>query len=254
MRSQIRWLIVGVVSYIAISVSAKWPTVAAAAEGEEDVKAVVKALEAHYHTARTLKAVFLERYSEGPHEARVESGTVYFSRPGRMRWEYEAPENKLFIADGKTVWFYVPADRTVSRVPMKESSDWRSPLALLTGKAKVSRFCSRIELAGAPAAEPDHVLLRCRPRGEPAPRRNNSAGTAGARREDGETIHEVFLEVDPATGELADVRVRQAGGIEIEYRFGDWQMNIPLPASLFEFKAPIGVAIVSESSLRNSSH
>ena len=111
-----------------------------------DVQAVVRALEAHYHSAVSLKAAFLERYSEDGKVVRVESGTAYFSRPGRMRWEYESPETKLFVADGKTAWFYVPADRTVSRARMKESADWRTPLALLTGKAKLSRLCGRIEL------------------------------------------------------------------------------------------------------------
>src|SRR6476659_3500194 len=77
----------------------------------DSAKAVARLLDDRYHNAQSLRAVFLERYSDGPHEARVESGTVYFRRPGRMRWDYDAPEKKLFIADGKTVWFYVPADR-----------------------------------------------------------------------------------------------------------------------------------------------
>ncbi len=68
----------------------------AIAGGTSDAaKLVVQAVETRYHTAKTLKAVFLERYSEGRQQVRVESGTAYFSRPGRMRWEYEEPEKKL---------------------------------------------------------------------------------------------------------------------------------------------------------------
>ena len=99
-----------------------------------DARAAARALEAHYHSAKTLQAVFLERYSQGHAGMQVESGLVYFSRPGRMRWEYESPETKLFLVDGKFAWFYVPADRTASRAPIRESTDWRTPLALLTGK------------------------------------------------------------------------------------------------------------------------
>ena len=98
-----------------------------------DVQATVRALEARYQHAHTLKAIFFERYSDGNGGVAAESGTVYFSRPGRMRWEYESPEQKLFLVDGTNVWFYVPADRTASRAKMKESSDWRTPLALLAG-------------------------------------------------------------------------------------------------------------------------
>src|SRR5271169_5234217 len=106
-----------------------------------NAKAAARALESRYAHARTLKAAFFERYSDGNGSAQSESGTVYFSRPGRMRWDYESPERKLFLVDGTNVWFYVPADRTASRAKMKESSDWRTPLALLTGKANFARLC-----------------------------------------------------------------------------------------------------------------
>src|SRR5579859_7170860 len=81
------------------------------------------ALEARYQHARTLKAEFYERYSDGSGGVSAESGVVYFSRPGRMRWEYESPEQKLFLVDGKSAWFYVPADHTASRAKIRESSD-----------------------------------------------------------------------------------------------------------------------------------
>jgi outer membrane lipoprotein carrier protein len=66
-----------------------------------------------------------------------------------MRWEYERPEKDLFLVDGKTAWFYVPADHTVTRVPAKQSEDVRTPLVLLAGQMKVSRICARVELADA---------------------------------------------------------------------------------------------------------
>src|SRR6202171_2360830 len=79
-----------------------------------------------------------------------------------MRWEYEAPEKNLFLVDGKTAWFYVPADHTVTRVPVKESTDWRTPLALLTREMKISRVCARVTLTSLEKpANPENVLLSC---------------------------------------------------------------------------------------------
>lgn len=219
-------------------------------------------LEARYHSAKTLKAVFLEHYREGGRDVRIESGTVYFSRPGRMRWEYESPEPKLFVADGKTVWFYVPADRTVSRAQMKESADWRTPLALLTGKAKLSRLCGGIEVAPrgeqelargrvVESSQPaDVVVLRCLPRGEmPVARSRRPSQYAEIGEGDG-SFHEVLLEVDVQRGDLKRMLIRQAGGIETEFRFGNWQQNPPLPEAMFHFQVPVGVAIVEESRSR----
>src|SRR2546430_4585409 len=109
-----------------------------------DVKIIVNRLETRYRSARTLQATFLERYIENGRIDRIEAGIAYFRRPGKMRWEYQAPEKNLFLVDGKSAWFYVPADHTVTRVPAKDSSDWRTPLALLAGEMKISRVCARI--------------------------------------------------------------------------------------------------------------
>src|SRR6266566_623590 len=112
-----------------------------------DVKTILNRLETRYRSARTLKVTFLERYIENGRSVRIEAGTAYFRRPGKMRWEYESPEKDVFLVDGKTAWFYVPGDHTVMRVPAKKSSDWRTPLALLAGEMKVSRVCARVDFA-----------------------------------------------------------------------------------------------------------
>ncbi|MCI0352161.1 MAG: outer membrane lipoprotein carrier protein LolA, partial [Acidobacteriales bacterium] len=121
-------------------------------------KEIANRVESRYQKVRTMQVTFLERYSQGKN-VRIESGTAYFSRPGRMRWEYKAPEEKLFLVDGKNVWFYVPADRTATRAKVKESEDWHTPLALLAGrlrKGTLDRMCEKLELlptsAGGAAA------------------------------------------------------------------------------------------------------
>jgi chaperone LolA len=213
----------------------------------DDTQRIVQIVESRYHSARTLKAVFLERYSENRNMVRIESGTAFFSRPGRMRWEYEEPEQKLFITDGKTVWFYVPADHTVTRAPLKQSDDTRTPLSLITGNSSLSRFCKRIELLPHAGAG-DSFTLRCQPRGssivaEGANKGSSIPGKAISPADTGE-IREVLLDVEPKDGWISRVLIRQAGGIELDYSFGRWQMDMDLPESMFHFQAPKGVAIV----------
>lgn len=244
-----------IAAFICIALCARPGGSAGAAKDSADsAKAIAQLLEEHYRHAQTLRAVFLERYSAGPREARIESGTVYFRRPGRMRWEYEAPEKKLFLSDGKSVWFYVPADRTVTKAPIKESSDWRTPLALLTGRANLSKLCNRIELIDQKNTPPGHAVLRCVPKGEPKPPANSASEQDSTELPGAVDFTEVLLEVNSTNGELASVRIRQAGGIEIEYRFGDWQEGLPLPENMFQFHPPAGVAIVDGSALNNASH
>lgn len=200
-------------------------------------------LETLYRGAKTLQATFLERYSEHGTVLRTEAGTAYFRRPGKMRWEYDHPEKDLFLIDGKTAWFYVPADHTVTRVPAKQSDDLRTPLALLAGEMKISRICAKVELADAeePLREGDAVL-RCRVRGEKkeaenAARADNALGANGT--------DAIFFEVSRGTGELARLIVRQAGGVEVEFRFENWRFDPPIPETMFHFVPPAGVAIVN---------
>jgi outer membrane lipoprotein carrier protein len=215
-----------------------------AGESSSTAKSLTRLLEEHYRQPRTLKAVFLERYGEGQRQARIESGTVYFQRPGKMRWEYESPEKKLFLVDGKNTWFYVPYDHTVTKVPVKESSDWRTPLVLLTGKADLSRLCSRVDVISQRGIPSGHAVLRCLPK--EAKEASPGAGSQSSQSEltAEKDYSEILLEVDDSTGELARIEVRQPGGIELEYRFGNWQMDLPLPSGLFRFQVPVGVAIV----------
>ena len=210
---------------------------------------LVRLLESRYRNAKTLKAVFLQTYRDGRSGIQVESGTVYFSRPGRMRWEYESPETKLFVADGKTVWFFVPADRTVTRSPMKESDDWRTPLALLTGKAKLSELCQRVSVSAAPAGQSGRAVLSCIPRGSKLPKSAAVAAFPEASQEGILTpapYDRVLLEVDSSSGELTDVRILQQGGVELEFRFGQWQQGLPIEGTMFRFQTPPGVTILDE--------
>ena len=210
---------------------------------------MAKAVEARYAHAQTLKAQFYERYNAGGSGGQAESGIVFFSKPGRMRWEYESPEQKLFVVDGKNVWFYVPADRTASRASVKESEDWRTPLSLLTGKIHLDRLCGQMELldeatgTSSPADlpyDPRNRILRCLPHKSSDPNAQ-------------EAFREILFEVSPAA-ELARVVIREPGDVETEFRFGNWKENMPLPESMFHFEPPAGVTIVNQEDLAKGVH
>jgi outer membrane lipoprotein carrier protein len=217
-----------------------------------DVKSIAAKLEARYHGAHTLRATFLERYSENGQVVRSEAGEAFFRRPGKMRWEYESPEKNVFLVDGKTAWFYVPADHTVTRAPAKQSTDWRTPLALLAGEMKLSRVCARVEPTSAEKpATPGNMVLYCPLRGTDS---NPQPAEAGASvKPDTAPTDSVFLEVVPGTGELARVLVRQRAGIEVEFKFAGWQFDPPVADSFFRFEVPRGVAIVNAESAAESS-
>ena len=210
---------------------------------------VARAIEAHYRHTKTMSAVFLETYRSGGTGIRAESGKVYFSRPGRMRWDYDSPEKKLFLVDGKNVWYYVPADHTASRTSIKQSSDWRTPLALLAGKVNLEKLCGSLELAPA-TRQPASRAANLNDTTEAATEAGNEVLVCTPRKEDQDAFTEVLFEVNPRD-QLARVTIRQPGDIETEFRFGDWHENVSIAESQFHFEPPTGVAIVDDASLAN---
>ncbi len=211
--------------------------------GKTPVAPVLRRFEEKYRRAARLQVTFLERYTENGRLVRMEAGKAYFLRPGKMRWEYESPEKNTFVVDGKVAWFYVPADHTVTRVPAKQSTDWRTPLALLAGEMKLSRICNKIGYAEhqAPGNSAD-VMLYCELH---AASKSNEGGDFGGKLAAAEARDVVYLEVAESSGELVRLLVNDPGGVGIEFRFANWQVNPPIDDSFFRFQVPPGVAIVN---------
>src|ERR1039458_2129130 len=201
----------------------------------EDVHAIAQAVDEHYDHLKSLQAKFTEVY-RGAGVERTESGTLWLAKsgrapggmkkPGKMRWEYRSPREKLFVSDGRDAWFYVPGDRQARKTNARKLDDIRSPLAFLLGKSKLEKELRGLSLAPdvAPEAAGDVVL-----RGVPQ---------ALAER-----VSEILLEVTPEH-RIARIVINEVDGSATEYRFRDQKENEAFPDALFEFIPPPGTETV----------
>jgi outer membrane lipoprotein carrier protein len=209
---------------LAVVVSASRSAIAAGGAAA-DVKSVAAAVDAHYNHLRTLEAQFTEVY-RGSGMDRTESGTLWLKKPGKMRWEYRSPREKLFVSDGRDAWFYVPDDRQARKTAAKKLEDVRSPLAFLLGKTKLEKELRGLSLAPdvTPLAAGDVVL-----RGVPQ-------GLA-------DRINEIVLEVTP-DHQIARIFIQDADGSATEYRFTEQKEDVAVTDARFEFKPPAGTETV----------
>lgn len=219
-----------------------------AVNGAKVLSPVLAQFEARYRGAKTLSATFLQEYSENGRVTRKEAGKSYFLHPGKMRWDYEVPEKNTFLADGKYAWFITPSDHTATRMSVKSSDDWRTPLAFLTGGVKLSRIC--VDVGPATDILPKQVgnlVFRCELRG--AGGENSDGGVVG-QESGGKNQHSpkragmVLFELS-RQGELSRILVEQGAGIQVEFLFKDWQWDPILPKTLFQFQAAPGMVIVN---------
>lgn len=190
-----------------------------------DVKAIAAAVDTHYNHLRSLEAEFTELY-RGSGMERTESGTLWLKKPGKMRWEYRSPKEKLFVSDGKDAWFYVPEDRQARKSAAKKLEDLRSPLAFLLGKTKLEKELQGLSLAPdiSPLQSGDTVL-----RGVPKGLEDQ--------------ISEIVIEITPENS-ITRLIMQGVDGASTEYRFSEQKENLPIADGRFGFRPPAGTEIV----------
>ena len=195
-----------------------------------DIHSIAQAVDSHYNHLRTLQAEFTEVY-RGSGAERTESGTLWLEKggvkkPGKMRWEYRSPREKVFVSDGKDAWFYVPADRQARRTDARKLEDIRSPLAFLLGKSKLEKELQGLSLAPdvSPLA-PGDVMLRGVP------------GALAGR------VSEILLEVTPEH-RIVRIVMNEADGSATEYRFSGQMEDEAIPEGRFRFSPPAGTETV----------
>lgn len=88
--------------------------VALAATGGAHAQAGVPDVEKYVNAIRTLQARFVQSNPNGS----VVQGTLYLRRPGRMRFEYDAPSQLKIVADGTQVTMWDPANRDFGQWPI----------------------------------------------------------------------------------------------------------------------------------------
>ncbi len=183
----------------------------------------LKKVENRYNNIRTLRLDFEQTlfFSAQPSAKRSESGILYLRKPGRMRWEYRKPSEKLFLSDGKDVYYYSSAANRVEKSKLKETDDMRAPLAFLIGRLDFQRDFReyRVREEGA------NRWVTAIPKSSKAPYREV----------------QFLLLSDNRIGQL---RVMGQDQSVMDFYFRNESLNPPLSDSLFVFQAPKGAEVV----------
>jgi len=103
---------------------------------------VVAAVQAFYDQTKSVESEFFQTYYNQLYKKYDRSrGSVKFEKPGRMRWDYAAPNGKVIVSDGKKLVIYEPGeDKEPGQVFERAISDSELPqaLAFLTGTGKLA--------------------------------------------------------------------------------------------------------------------
>jgi outer membrane lipoprotein carrier protein len=195
-----------------------------------DVHKLADAVDKHYNDLKSLQSDFEESYMGGG-MTRNESGVMFLKKPGKMRWDYKSPREKVFVTDGKIAWFYVPGEKQARRASVKSLDDLRSPLRYLLGKTRLEKEFDGLSLA--PDKQPvtqGNVVLR------------------GIPKSMADRVSQVLLEITPEN-RIARILIEELDGSTTEFRFRGHRENVQVSDERFKFSPPQGVEVMQAKEL-----
>ena len=202
-------------------------TVGVAAGPETAGEALLRRVGERYAAAHTLSAKFRQEIPlQNVGIVRKASGTVYFGRPLKMRWDYKGPEAQLFLADGRHFYFRPAGSSQVIRRGVDEKGlGGKIPLLLLFGKGDISALF-RVDAADTRKGG-EEAVLRLSPRGDGAPE-----------------VRRIDLVVGARDALIREIHLFDRLGGENHLYLTDVTVDPSLPADLFRFRKPAGVSVV----------
>jgi outer membrane lipoprotein carrier protein len=204
------------------------PTLVAAPPGAANLPLdeFITKVQSSYHEVQAIRADFTQTYDAGGAN-RVETGTVVFSRGGRMRWDYREPEKKVFLSNKKEVLLYLPEQGQLNRSSVKQSEDYRVPFRLLLSRLDLRKVFSRFEDANNQFQHPpeDRVIIAY-------PKNADKLG-----------YRHVVMEFDPQM-DIRRLVIVYTNNTVMKFIFTHIDRNPTLASELFELTPPPGTKII----------
>jgi outer membrane lipoprotein carrier protein len=185
---------------------------------------VLDGLENRYNRTKTLQVSFEESYMGTGRPRRSESGELSLRKPGKMRWEYTQPAGKLFLSDGKLIYYYNPVSKRAEKMKVRESEDMRAPLAFLLGKLDFQKDFTDFKLK----LDGDNKLVIAKPKSEKLP------------------YKQVEFTVSPQM-EIRQLIVSGYDDAVLIFRFANERVNPVIDESQFKFELPAGATWLEAS-------
>ncbi len=151
------------------------------------------------------------------------SGTAFFKRPGKMRWEYETPERQTIITDGNTLWVFRPDDNQVMIGKAPSFFKGGKGFSFLSDMKEIrQKFIISLEKKSPEG----FFVLKLLPREK----------TYG--------VVQIHLTISKATFDVVEIVTYNSYGDETRFVFSDIEFKQKIDDSLFHFNIPENVEVL----------
>lgn len=185
--------------------------------------AVLGSLQSRYEDIRDLRADFVQEAhvaSLGRND--VSRGRVVMQRPGRMRWEYVDPEERVIVLSEGTLRVYTPSESQLQIVAADGGAFSTTALGFLLGEGDLRADFTSEAIDAGPRAE---IGLKLRPRGDAA-------------------FEHLEMWLEPESHQLRESVVVDVFGNRTSVRFAEITENTGVEDAAFEIDVPEGTEII----------
>jgi outer membrane lipoprotein carrier protein len=189
---------------------------------------LVARVQSRYDRTTHLHAHFKqETRVQGFDQLQTGAGQVWMLKPGMMRWDYTTPERQTIIANGNTLWIYMPEDRQVIRDQVNQSLGTQTPALFLAGEARLTELFTVGEALTEGSGAGGLLQLKLTPK-------------VGAL-----LYAQVQLGIDPVSYLVRQIQLIDPVGNMTTMWFFDLDTERAVAPSLFQFQVPPGVDVIS---------
>ena len=190
----------------------------AAPAAERDAAALAREVQAYYDRTKDLEARFVQTYTYAAFgRSQSSRGTLRVKKPGKLRWDYEAPSQKTVLVNGSKLVQWEPEVNQAYVDEHFDATALSAAVTFLVGQGRLEK-----EFALGTNAEGQLVLTPRQPDGR---------------------VREVVLTVGEG-GVVTATRVVDGSGNTNALEFKDVKRNPGLKDSVFELQLPKDVHYV----------
>lgn len=214
---------------LVLSLALSSPVLAVGETEPSTVTEVVAAVEKVYEGTETLRADFVQvTRSATLGEEQRQKGRVVLKRPRQMRWEFTAPDNKLFVTDGQTIWIWSPKDNQV--IIYKDFSEATGDMAGLLSDMRQLDELFQVELVDDGKPDRQSYVLFLKPK------------------KAGNTKH-LRVEVSKRKYLVEHVEITDQFDTVTDLTFSQVRINPKVTESEFQFTVPAGAQVITPEGL-----
>ena len=193
-----------------------------------DATAVVDAIQKQYDATDTFQARFVQKsFLKILGQSQKAEGFVSIKKPGKMKWDYKAPDRQILVSNDEGLWLYLPDEKQVTKMKVQSIYSSNTPALFLAGRGKLTESFT----IGKVTEERGLYVVEMIPRDK------------------AQSLSKMVLLAGKKDYQIIGSRVYDNLGNKTEILFSDIQTNPNLEQRLFQFEVPKGVELIDFSTM-----